>query len=171
MSGGVNKKILSEIDLYTGTILMPKGFEIDKETLQTDIIKQQVQDCEFPFSKEWDKLNTYLREHIKVEYDFTLINKLTNGYIFKPDQISYPKKDVDELDLRNSSDYTMLYGVSLNNCSVRIYYNSNRRKGRSWDIPLENNKFIIFPSTQQYVITNNQKDNLNTILKITYEYI
>ena len=73
MSGGVNKKILSEIDLYTGTILMPKGFEIDKEILQTDIIKEQIQDCKFPFSKEWDKLNTYLREHIKVEDDFTLL--------------------------------------------------------------------------------------------------
>ena len=65
----------------------------------------------------------------------------------------------------------MLYGVNINNCSVKIYYDSNRRKGRSWDIPLENNKFIMFPSMQQYVITNNQKDNLNTILKTTYEYI
>lgn len=167
----INKNILSQIDLYSGIISMPKGFEIDKDTLQTDIIKQQVQDCPFPFSREWDKLNTYLREHIFLKYNFTLVNKLTTGYMFKPDEISYPEKDVDELDLRNSSDYTMLYGVSLNNCSVRIYYDSNRRKGRSWDIPLQNNKFLIFPSTQQYVITNKQKDNLNLILKTTYEYI
>ena len=167
----INKNILSQIDLYSGTILMPKGFEIDKDTLQTDIIKHQIQDCEFPFSREFDKLNTYLREHIALEYGFTLINKLTTGYMFKPNEISYPEKDVDELDLRNSPDYTMLYGVSLNNCSVRIYYDSNRRKSRSWDIPLENNKFLIFPSTQQYVITNKQKDNLNLILKTTYEYI
>jgi len=167
----INKNILSQIDLYSGTISMPKGFEIDKNTLQTDIITQQVHDCPFPFSREWDKLNTYLREHIALEYNFTLVNKLSAGYMFKPDEISYPEKDVDELDLRNSPDYTMLYGVSLNNCSVRIYYDSNRRKSRSWDIPLENNKFLIFPSTQQYVITNKQKDNLNLILKTTYEYI
>ena len=167
----INKNILSQIDLYSGEISMPKGFEIDKDTLQTDIIKHQVQDCPFPFSRELDKANTYLREHIGLEYGFTLINKLTTGYMFKPNEISYPEKDVDELDLRNSPDYTMLYGVSLNNCSVRIYYDSNRRKNRSWDIPLENNRFIIFPSTQQYVITNKQKDNLNLILKITYEYI
>lgn len=171
MSGGVNKKILSEIDLYTGTILMPKGFEIDKEILQTDIIKEQIQDCKFPFSKEWDKLNTYLREHIKVEYDFTLINKLTTGYTFKPYQTSYPQKDINEVDLKNSSDYTMLYGVNVNNCLVKIYYDHNKRKGRTWDIKLNNNNFIMFPSTQQYVITNKQKDNLNLILKITYEYI
>tara|TARA_R110001592_G_scaffold272950_1_gene539821 strand:- start:292 stop:804 length:513 start_codon:yes stop_codon:yes gene_type:complete len=166
----IKKNILSQIDLYSGTVLMPKGFEISKETLKNDIIKHKIQDCEYPFSREWDKLNTYLREHITVEYGFQLINKLTTGYMFKPNEISYPEKDINEVDLKNSADYTMLYGVNLNNCSVRIYYDNNRRKGRSWDIPLEDNKFLIFPSTQQYIISNNQKDNLNLILKITYEY-
>ena len=150
---------------------MPKGVEINQEVIQKDIIKHKIQDCEFPFSREWDKLNTFLREHIQVEYNLKLINKLTTGYLFKPNEISYPEKDVNEVDLRNSADYTMLYGVNINNCSVKIYYDSNRRKGRSWDIKLNNNDFIMFPSTQQYFITNNQKDNLNLILKITYEYI
>ena len=54
---------------------------------------------------------------------------------------------------------------------VRIHYEDNRRKGRSWDIPLENNKFIMFPSTNMYYLTNNQKDNLNFVQTITYEYI
>ncbi len=36
---------------------------------------------------------------------------------------------------------------------------------------LENNKFIMFPSTQMYYITNNQKDSLNFILTTTYEFI
>ena len=93
----IKKKLLSQIDLYSGKISMPKGFEIDKETLQTDIIKHQIQDCEFPFSREWDKLNTYLREHIALEYGFTLINKLTTGYMFKPNETSYPEKDIDNV--------------------------------------------------------------------------
>ena len=65
---------------------MPKGFEIDKDQLQKNILEHIIQDCTFPFSKEWDKLNTYLREHINLEYGFTLINKLTTGLIFKPNQ-------------------------------------------------------------------------------------
>ena len=52
-----------------------------------------------------------------------------------------------------------------------LHYNSNRRAGRSWDIPLANNRFIMFPSTQMYYITNNQKDSLNFILTTTYEFI
>jgi hypothetical protein len=54
---------------------------------------------------------------------------------------------------------------------VRIYYDDNRRKGGSWDIELKNNMFIMFPSTNMYHITNNQKDSLNFIQTMTYEFI
>ena len=168
---GITKKLLSQIDLYTGTISMPKGFEIDRDVLKTDIITHNIQDCPFPFSKDWDKLNTYLREHINVEYEFTLINKLTYGLMFKPFESNFPESENNKVDLKNSPDYVMLYGVDVENCFVRIYYNDNRRAGRSWDLKLENNKFIIFPSTLIYHISNNQKSKLNFILKTTYEYI
>ena len=36
---------------------------------------------------------------------------------------------------------------------------------------LTNNKFIMFPSTNMYYLTNNQKDSLNFVQTITYEYI
>ena len=64
----------------------------------------------------------------------------------------------------------MLYGIEVEDCIVRIYYDDNRRKGRSWDIPLENNKFIIFPSSNTYYITNNQKDSLNFVQTTTYDH-
>ena len=54
---------------------------------------------------------------------------------------------------------------------VQIHYEDNRRKGRSWYIPLTNNQFIMFPSTNMYYLTNNQKDSLNFVQTITYEYI
>ena len=82
-----------------------------------------------------------------------------------------PESETNKVDLRNSPDYVMLYGVDVENCNVRIYYDDNRRAGRSWDIELKNNKFVMFPSTQIYYISNNQKDKVNFILKTTYEYI
>ena len=167
----MQKKVLSEIALYCGDIQMPKGFEIDRTKLQTDILQSQIKNKEFPFSREWDKLTTYVREHINVEYGFCLVNKETWGSIYKPKEISIPLLNIDPVDLRTSPDYTFLYGVSVKDCSVRIHYDQNRRAGRSWDIPLENNKFIMFPSTQMYYITNNQKDSLNFILTTTHEFI
>ena len=167
----IKQNILSRIDLYTGTISMPKGFEIDREVLKKDIITHNLKDCPFPFSKEWDKLNTYLREHINLKYNFTLVNKLTTGFMYKPNESNLPECENNKVDLRNSPDYVMLYGVDIENCNVRIYYDDNRRAGRTWNVPLENNYFIIFPSTLIYHINNNQKDKLNLILKTTYEYI
>ena len=168
---GMQKKVLSEIALYSGDVAMPKGFEIDRDKLQSDIISSNIKDSKFPFSREWDKLNTYLREHINVEYDFQLINKEMWGNVYKPKEISIPLLNIDPVDLKNSPDYVLLYGVNVKDCSVRIHYDDNRRAGRSWDIPLTNNKFIMFPSMQMYYITNNQKDSLNSILTITNEFI
>ena len=167
----MHKKVLSEIDLHYGKVNMPKGFEIDLEKLQSDILSSNLKNSTFPFSKEWDKLNTYMREHINVEYGFTLINKAVWGNIYKPKEITIPLLNIDPVDLRNSPDYTLLYGVKVKDCMVRIHYEDNRRKGRSWDIPLKNNQFIMFPSTNMYYLTNNQKDSLNFVQTITYEYI
>ena len=167
----MQKKVLSEQALYYGDIAMPKGFEIDCDKLCNDILTSELQDCQFPFSRTWDMLNTYMRDHVNVEYGFSLVNKETWGNMYKPNQTTIPLLNIDPVDLRNSPDFVLLYGVKVKDCMVQIHFDDNRRKGRSWDIPLENNKFIMFPSTNMYYITNNQKDSLNFIQTITYEYI
>ena len=167
----MQKKVLSEIALYYGDVAMPKDWDIDQDKLQTDILNSQITDSPFPFSRTWDMLNTYIRDHINLEYGFNLINKETWGNMYKPQEITIPLLNIDHVDLRNSPDYTFLYGVNVKNCMVRIHYDQNRRAGKSWDIPLKNNKFIMFPSTNMYYLTNNQKDSLNFVQTITYEYI
>ena len=167
----MHKKVLSEISLYYGDVAMPKDWDIDRDKLQQDILTSIVTDSSMPFSKELDKLNTYIREHINLNYEFTLVNKNIWGNMYKPQETTIPLLNIDPVDLRNSPDYTFLYGVNVKNCMVRIHYEDNRRKGRSWDIPLTNNNFIMFPSTNMYYITNNQKDSLNFVQTITYEYI
>jgi|TARA_R110000765_G_scaffold285517_1_gene382118 hypothetical protein len=167
----MQKKVLSEIGLYHGDVEMPKDWDIDRNKLQEDILKSQINNKEFPYSRPWDMLNTYLREHINVEYGFQLINKKMWGNIYSPHETTLPLLNIDPVDLRNSADYVLLYGVKVKDCSVRIHYDNNRRKGKRWDIPLTNNKFIMFPSMQMYYITNNQKDSLNFIHTMTYEYI
>ena len=167
----MQKQVLSEQSLYHGKVNMPKDWDIDRNKLTTDILQSILHNKDFPFSRTFDMLNTYMRDHINLAYGFTLINKITSGYIYKPQEISLPIFDTDPVDLRNSPDFTLLYGVNVEDCIVRIHYEDNRRKGRSWDIPLENNNFIMFPSTNMYYLTNNQKEKLNFVLKITYEYI
>ena len=165
------KKILTEQALYCGAISMPKGWEIDRDLLANDILQSSFTNKEFPFSKTWDMLNTYMRDHVNLEYSINLVNKNSWGNIYKPNQITSPLLNIDPVDLRNSPDYVMLYGVKVEKCWVKIYYDDNRRKGRSWDIELKNNNFVMFPSTNMYVINNEQKENLNFVQTITYEFI
>ena len=167
----MKKKVLTEQSLFYGDIDMPKGFEIDQEKLTNDILQSSFTNKDFPFSRTWDMLNTYMRDHIGLEYGINLVNKSTWGNIYKPNETTIPLLNIDPVDLRNSPDFTMLYGVKVKDCFVRIHYEDNRRKGRSWDIELKNNMFIMFPSTNMYYITNNQKDSLNFIQTITYESI
>ena len=167
----MQRKVLTEQSLFYGDIDMPKGFEIDQEKLTNDILQSTFNSKEFPFSRTWDMLNTYMRDFIGLDYGINLINKSTWGNIYKPNETTIPLLNIDPVDLRNSPDFTMLYGVKVKDCFVRIHYEDNRRKGRSWDIELKNNMFIMFPSTNMYYITNNQKDSLNFVQTITYEYI
>jgi len=75
----MRKKVLSKIDLYYGDVAMPKDWQIDPVELSHHILQYQIDNKKFSFSKTWDKLNTYIREHIQLEYNFKLINKKNMG--------------------------------------------------------------------------------------------
>ena len=170
MKSFITKNILSEQVLYFGNVAMPKDWEIDRIELSHHILHSNLSDKKLQFSRTYDKLDTYIKDFIGLEYNINLINKSTWGNIYKPNETTIPLLNIDPVDLRNSPDFTMLYGVKVKDCNVRIHYEDNRRKGRSWDIKLTNNMFIMFPSTNMYYITNNQKDNLNFVQTTTYEY-
>ena len=167
----MEKKVLTEISLYYGKVSTPKGFEINRSELAHHILHSKIHNQTFLFSKEWDALNIYCREHLQLKYKLKLVNKKTWGSIYSPHQNTLPLLDINPVDLKNSPDYTKLYGVEVNNCSVVIHYDNNRRKGCSWTLPLKTNEFVLFPSTQLYYLTNDQKEDLNFVQTITYEYI
>ena len=166
----MHKEVLTEQSIYFGNVSMPIHWEIDRIELSHHILHSSLTNKKLQFSKTYNKLNTYIKEFINVEYNINLINKNTWGTIYKPHQVSPPLLNVDPVDLRNAPDFTLLYGVNVKDCMVRIHYEDNRRKGRSWDIELTDNKFIMFPSTNMYYLTNTQKNSLNFVQTITYDY-
>jgi len=167
----MQKKVLTEQSIYYGDVSMPKHWEIDQNDLAHHILQSNLNNEKFQFSGTWDKLDTYIKDFIKLKYNISLVNKETWGNIYKPQQLTPPLLNINPVDLRNTPDYILLYGVKVEKCMVKIHYDDNRRKGRSWDIELKNNMFIMFPSTNMYYIINNQKDSLNFIQTITYEFI
>ena len=183
----MQKKVLSEIDLYTGEVSMPKGFEIDRDKIRNDIIESYIKknrdntnprsyafdDYVVPFSQPLQWLQDYIRDHWGVEHGRTLVAKTMHGNVMHPKEKSWTRHQVEPVDLRNSPDYTLIYGVDVKEGSSEciIEYDDNRRKNRTWHLPVHNNHFYMFPATQKYFITKNNSKQINVLLTINYEYI
>jgi len=183
----MHKKVLTEVDLYYGAINTPKGFEIKRDVIKNQILDSFVKekrisdnikdysysDYKIEHSQPYQWLQDYIRDHFRGEYDKTLIHKLSWGNIYDYNQKSFSRTTVDPVDLRNAPDYTFIYGVDVGKDStgIVIEYDDNRRKGRTWHIPLNNNHFVMFPSTQQYFISPNKSKQMNIISTTTYEFI
>ena len=185
----MKKKVLSEIAMIYGDVDCPPGFEIDRDNIKTGIlyntfmakdkrVSKNPQDVSYndyfvDFSPPLGFLQAYLREFFSLRYKQHLINKACFANVLFPGDATFSRTAVDPLNLNEAPDYTCLYGIDIqpDSCSVVMEYDDNRRANRSWHIPLENNKFVIFPSTQRYFITKNTSQGLNIILTMYYGYI
>ena len=180
----MQKKVLSEIDVYIDEVQVIK---IDRKLIQNDILNSfafnkrlsknkkdySYEDFEVRFSKPMQWLKDYIRDHFRGDYGKTLVPHKEWGNIYNPYQSSFTRHQVNPVYLKNAPDYTCLYGVNVakESCELVIKYDDNRRKGATWHIPLKDNQFIIFPSTQRYFISSNKSKQLNIFLTMTYEYI
>jgi hypothetical protein len=180
----MHKKVLSEIDLYTDTI---QGIEIDRKKIKNDILTSFVsekrlsknkkdysyQDFEVGFSSPLQWMRDYIRDHFKADYSKTLIPQNEWGNVYNQYESSIVRHQVKPMSLKDSPDYTCLYGIDVakDSCELVIEYDDNRRKNRTWHIPLKNNQFIIFPSSQRYFISKNTSKQMNIFLTTLYEYI
>ena len=183
----MRKTVLTEIDLYSGDIETPKGFEIQTDSIKNTILQSYATSTRMSSNPKdyayldykinsfqsviW--LNDYMRDFFNLDYHKTLIPKLTWGNVYKPQEQSFLRHTVEPLNLKDSPDYTFVYGVHVgkDSCDIIIEYDDNRRANRTWHIPMKDNFFVMFPSTQKYFITPNQSKQLNVFLTNTYEFI
>jgi hypothetical protein len=180
----MNQIILSHIDVTFGFV---KVINIDrnliKNNILTSVANQQrldnnpislaYHDYAVPFSQPLHWFHDYVRDHFKTEFKRTLIPVNTWGNIYAAHEGSLNRLQINPLDLKNAPDYVIIYGLQVADadCELVIEYDDNKRKNQIKRLPLKDNKFIIFPSTQRYYITKNKQDKLNVILTTVCEYI
>ena len=143
----MQKKVLTEVDLYTGKIQMPDGFDIDRDKIRNDIIESYAKqnrvnnnpqayafdDYVVPFSQPLQWMQDYVRDHWRLDYGRTLVQKNVHGNVMRPKEKSWTRHQVDPVDLRNSPDYTLIYGIDIKEGSSEciIEYDDNRSNNRS----------------------------------------
>jgi len=167
----MKKTTLSEIDIYTGDIKLPEGIEINLESLRADIL-HYLSGNQFPFSKSNDILDTYIRDYFKLNNDRYLIKRETIGIQMRPSEYSLSLIEIDPMDLSNSVDYVMFYGVNIpkdGSFKIVFEYDDKRLKNKFYEISLKTNSYVIFPSSLIYRIEPNTSNSLNYIIKNTYE--
>ena len=168
----MRKNLLSEIAVYSGQIKMPEYFEIDREEIFHQMLREGVNEQlkETPFTRELDKLRTYVREYAGLRHDLVLESFDTQSSFYFPHERSAPITHFDPMDPKGSPDYVCLYGVNVGegSCKVLIEYDDNRRKGCVQEMLLNNNSFAMFPANLKYHFDKNRSEQLNCILVITY---
>jgi len=183
----MKKKVLSEIDIHEGFVDMPKYFEINRPELKSDILESYINkkslsdnsldyaiaDYEVPYSRAFDMLQKYITEYFYLRNNKKLVLLKSFGTVLGFGEQSFSRNLIDPLNLRESPDYVMIYGVDVQpkSSNLVIEYNDNRRANQISYIPLNNNCFVIFPSTQKFFITANPFEKQNIFLTSTFEYI
>ena len=85
----MQRQVLTEQALYYGDVDMPKDWDIDRDKLSGDILQSVIQNKDFPFSRTWDMLNTYMRDHVGLKYGVNLINKETWEIFINPAKLQF----------------------------------------------------------------------------------
>lgn len=160
----MHKKVLEEKSIYFGKVSMPKGYEIDHESMVVDITGSKVYNVDFPVNKIWIELNTYLTERIYLNFKIIITNVKTWG------ELIYPGKKYDLITTPKNpkNHFVLIYGVKIEPRStfIKICYN-NRLEIHE----IKEGEFIMFSSDFIYTFAENKSDNINYIQTILYERI
>lgn len=183
----MDKKVLSEIDIYLGTVDMPKYFEINRDELKSSLLSSVVKDKSFKNSivinnpndfemlngKAFTMFNTYIIENFNLKHDVRLINQFNFGSVFEEKENSITKNLINKYRLDNSPDYTCIYGIDVekNSQQLILEYSDKRLVQQFLKLELKNNEYVIFPSTLNYFFNKNTSDKINTYLTTAYSII
>lgn len=172
----MEKVILNEEAVHFGKVNCPEGFEINREEIKYEIMNGYI-DNKDKFLNQYpvghcihlDYLNSYIDDffRLKEKNKSALCLKETFSFILKQDEKIEKRNYFNVFDIPSSPVYTLIYGVELEDFSSEliIYYNNKRTPGLKNYFPLENNKFVMFPSHLNFEITEN-KSKLNAFYLI-----
>lgn len=172
----MEKKVLSEIDIYSGEIKIPLDYKINRKEIFSSIlyncfIKLNKFNFDNTFKVDGSQplgwYNDYIVDHVFLNYNFRIETVNQYGILLYPG---------DSLSLRNENnfnsvvDYTALYGIEVPKNSSKFILNFKKRNMSKTHVEeIYDNKFIIFPSTEDYYLTKNNSSSLICCLVSNYQ--
>ena len=136
---------------------------IKKASLIKSNLNNKRKDLHLGYDKNFQWLVDYVIHKLRVEHKIDL--ELTTFFALhhKKNETTVKRNHLNYPNLKESSDFVCLYcqkGKGL----VTVEYSKNRKKDLFHEIPIDENKFIIFNSPLEYYISPNENKNNRTIL-------
>lgn len=181
----MEKKVLSDNEIYVGKITgttIPRDF-IRVKIFESFVLKKRISqnpkiaafdDYQVPGGAPFQWVQDYIHSHFKLIKRRTLVPLSTWGNIYAPLEQSYNRHHIPPRQNRiTPPTYTWIYGVEVQpkSCHLIIEYNDKEKEENTQHIPLENNKFIIFPSYLRYFISKNKSCESNLFLSVNCELV
>lgn len=180
--------VLDKKEIWTDYVHTPKGYEVNKNAIKSsalhyffiekkrftdDETNHKYHDFKIDYTKEVDYFLTLIRERFHITANKGLVLNKSWANCFYPMESSIYRNNLNIDNLAESPDLSLVYGVDVvkDSCRLVIEYETNRKYTFNWNIPMDTNKFVLFPSGCNYYITKNKSDNLNVFFGGTYSTI
>tara|TARA_R100001143_G_scaffold40802_1_gene37161 strand:+ start:474 stop:1001 length:528 start_codon:yes stop_codon:yes gene_type:complete len=163
----MKKKVLSALDIYSEEVNIPGGFEINRKKIFSHIlhncfIEREIFNYKNTFkvdsSQDLGWFNQYIIEHLLLRHKVALESHNYYGLILYPGEMSIIR---NENNLYPTSAYTVIYGIEVPKNSTELTLSfKDKNKLKIYSEEIYDNKFIIFPSSENYFLTRNNSSNL-----------
>ena len=67
-----------------------------------------------------------MKDFILLKHDIRLVNKDSWTNAYTPNEQSEPLLHIDPVNLKNSPDFVLLYGINTVDCDITIFYDDNK---------------------------------------------
>jgi hypothetical protein len=162
-------RVLSETIVATGNI--PNVCNIDHQHIAETIFSKRkffvetsdnlYNDIHLDFNTQINKINKYIIERFKVDYDIDLIEMPSKAIYSKTGENTYLRNHLNKHDIHNAADYVCIYMLSGNETmndkmgKMIIHYSDHRDPDKQFIIPYEQNAYVIINSDTNYYFTPN----------------
>jgi hypothetical protein len=178
----MKKKVLTETNIYFDqlpNISSVDNFKIKNFVLtnflksieKNELNKNKYGDIEINTCQDITWVMDYVRDNVRLNYNFTLIPTKIFVNIHTKYETSIKRNHISYLDIPNSPDYTLMYVVEANNSEIVLEYSNHRLKENSHNIELKNKDLIMWNSDLNYYLTPNLEQDYRILLFFNFQIL
>ena len=163
----VNTKLIKNHIL--SNFMLANKFENEQYWYMNEYIK-------IPYHQHIQWTQDYLRDHYRVEHGKSLVPtpvESIRGIIQQTGEQVNTHHNVKDWHLEESPEVSCLYTVSTGprKSYVVFEYDDGRNKHRRWQVPLEQDQFILYSSNTPFYITKNENKDFLVNLSLHFQLI